>query len=101
MTASPSCFPHDPSRRAIGLPVQKEFAAETALRNGSLQAAYFMMAARAFGVGCRADFAVLTRPVLIAEFFPDGQRFKSNMLCNIGHAASPEALFGASAAPRL
>jgi 3-hydroxypropanoate dehydrogenase len=52
-------------------------------RNGSLQGAYFMIAARALGldVGGMSGF---DNAKVDAEFFPDG-RVKSNFLCNVGH----------------
>ena len=54
-----------------------------AFRNGTLQGAYFMLAARAVGldVGGMSGF---DNAKVDAEFFPDG-RIKSNFLCNIGH----------------
>jgi 3-hydroxypropanoate dehydrogenase len=58
--------------------------AETiAFRNGTLQGAYFMLAARAVGldVGGMSGF---DNAKVDAEFFPDG-RVKSNFLCNLGH----------------
>jgi 3-hydroxypropanoate dehydrogenase len=55
----------------------------TGFRNGTLQGAYFMLAARAVGldVGGMSGF---DNAKVDAEFFPDG-RVKSNFLCNIGH----------------
>src|SRR5207302_1524242 len=55
----------------------------TAFRNGTLQGAYFMIAARAVGldVGGMSGF---DNAKVDAEFFPDG-RIKSNFLCNVGH----------------
>jgi 3-hydroxypropanoate dehydrogenase len=55
----------------------------TAFRNGTLQGAYFMLAARAVGldVGGMSGF---DNAKVDAEFFPDG-RVKSNFLCNVGH----------------
>ena len=55
----------------------------TAFRNGTLQGAYFMLAARAIGldVGGMSGF---DNAKVDAEFFPDG-RVKSNFLCNVGH----------------
>ena len=55
----------------------------TAFRNGTLQGAYFMLAARAAGldVGGMSGF---DNAKVDAEFFPDG-RVKSNFLCNVGH----------------
>ena len=59
------------------------FAEITAFRNGTLQGAYFMLAARAIGldVGGMSGF---DNAKVDAEFFPDG-RIKSNFLCNVGH----------------
>jgi 3-hydroxypropanoate dehydrogenase len=58
-------------------------AETTAFRNGTLQGAYFMIAARALGldVGGMSGF---DNAKVDAEFFPDG-RVKSNFLCNVGH----------------
>jgi 3-hydroxypropanoate dehydrogenase len=54
-----------------------------AFRNGTLQGAYFMLAARAVGldVGGMSGF---DNAKVDAEFFIDG-RVKSNFLCNLGH----------------
>ena len=65
-----------------------DLAAATAFRNGTLQGAYLLLAARALGltVGPMSGFdsAALNR-----EFFPDG-RFQANFLANVGYAdASP------------
>ncbi|PYM18060.1 MAG: malonic semialdehyde reductase [Candidatus Rokuibacteriota bacterium] len=59
------------------------FAEVTAFRNGTLQGAYFMLAARAIGldIGGMSGF---DNAKVDAEFFPDG-RIKSNFLCNVGH----------------
>ena len=60
-----------------------ELAEVTAFRNGTLQGAYFMLAARALGldVGGMSGF---DNKKVDDEFFPDG-RIKSNFLCNVGH----------------
>jgi 3-hydroxypropanoate dehydrogenase len=55
----------------------------TALRNGTLQGAYLMLAARAIGLDC-GPMSGFNNDKVDAEFFPDG-RFKSNFLCCIGH----------------
>lgn len=55
----------------------------TALRSGSLQGAYLILAARALGL----DVGVLTgfdADKLATEFFPDG-RYKPNFVANIGY----------------
>jgi len=54
----------------------------TAFRNASLQAAYFMIAARALGLDC-GPMSGFANAKVDAEFFPDGQ-LKSNFLCNLG-----------------
>jgi 3-hydroxypropanoate dehydrogenase len=59
-----------------------ELRQETALRNATLQAAYFMLAARAIGLDC-GPMSGFDNAKVDAEFFPDGQ-FKSNFLCNLG-----------------
>ena len=58
-------------------------AAVTALRNGSLQAGYFMLAARALGLDC-GPMSGFDNGKVDAAFFPDG-RVKSNFLCNLGY----------------
>jgi len=61
-----------------------------AFRNGTLQGAYFMLAARAVGldVGGMSGF---DNAKVDAEFFPDG-RVKSNFLCNVGHGDPSKVL---------
>ena len=65
-------------------------AETTAFRNGTLQGAYFMLAARAVGldVGGMSGF---DNAKVDAEFFPDG-RIKSNFLCNVGHGDPAKVL---------
>lgn len=69
---------------------------ETIKRNGTLQGAYFMLAARALGLDC-GPLSGFNAQTLDADFFPDG-RWKSNFLCNIGYG-SEENLFPRN--PRL
>jgi len=63
---------------------------ETALRNSSLQGAYFIVAARAVGldVGAMSGFS---NAKVDAAFFPDG-RTKSNFLVNLGFGGDATAL---------
>jgi 3-hydroxypropanoate dehydrogenase len=58
-------------------------AQATATRNGTLGAAYFMMAARAVGLDCGPMSGVDLAQVN-AEFFPD-ERFQTNFLINLGY----------------
>jgi 3-hydroxypropanoate dehydrogenase len=55
----------------------------TAFRNGSLQGAYFVVAARAVGLDC-GPMSGFDNEKVDREFFPDG-RIRSNFLCNLGY----------------
>jgi 3-hydroxypropanoate dehydrogenase len=63
---------------------------ETAFRNGTLQGAYLMMAARGLGLDC-GPMSGFDQQKVNAEFFPDG-KWKANFLCNIGYG-DPSKLF--------
>src|SRR5438093_2652048 len=54
-----------------------------ALRNGSLQGGYFMLAARALGLDC-GPMSGFDNAKVDAAFFA-GTTIKSNFLCNLGH----------------
>jgi len=69
---------------------------ETAFRNGTLQGAYFMLAARALGLDC-GPMSGFDQQKVNAEFFPDG-KWKANFLCNLGYG-DPTKLFPRN--PRL
>ncbi|HEY4077689.1 MAG TPA: malonic semialdehyde reductase [Rhizomicrobium sp.] len=56
-----------------------------ALRNGSLQGGYFILAARALGLDC-GPMGGFKPAGVDAEFFADTQ-IKSNFLCNLGYGA--------------
>ena len=80
----PKLFPHEPSAITWFKGAGKEqAAASTAFRNGSLQGAYLMIAARSLGLDCGPMSGFDTAKV-DAAFFPDG-RYKSNFLCNLGY----------------
>jgi 3-hydroxypropanoate dehydrogenase len=82
-------FAHRPEM-ADNYAKNRQFAEATAFRNGTLQGAYFMIAARAVGldVGGMSGF---DNAKVDAEFFPDG-RIKSNFLCNVGHGDPSKVL---------
>jgi 3-hydroxypropanoate dehydrogenase len=61
----------------------KELADQVAMRNGSLQGAYLIIAARSLGLDC-GPMSGFDNAKLDQEFFPDGQ-FKSNFLVNLGY----------------
>jgi 3-hydroxypropanoate dehydrogenase len=69
---------------------------ETAFRNSSLQAAYFILAARALGLDC-GPMSGFDADKLNAEFFPD-RKWKVNLLCNLGYG-DPSKLYPRN--PRL
>lgn len=84
-------FPHRDVRPMFA--ADPDLAQSTAFRNGSLQGAYLMLAARALGLDC-GPLSGFNQEVLDAEFFPQGE-VHSNFLCNLGYG-DPQALF-----PRL
>lgn len=88
-TELPFLFPHEDRRPMFE--GKAEHCAMTALRNGTLQGAYFMIAARALGldVGAMSGFS---NAAVDAEFFA-GTTLKSNFLINLGYA-DETALFG-------
>ncbi len=63
---------------------------ETAFRNGTLQGAYFMIAARALGLDC-GPMSGFDKDGVDKEFFA-GAEYRSNFLCNIGYGTD-ENLF--------
>ena len=78
----PFLFPHEDRRKLFE--GKEKFIADTAFRNGTLQGAYFMIAARALGldVGAMSGFS---NDIVDEEFFA-GTSLKSNFLCNLGYA---------------
>jgi len=77
----PRLAPHTDARSwFVG---KEKLIAETAFRNGSLQGAYLIIAARALGLDC-GPMSGFDRAAVDREFFPDG-RFRSNFLCNLGY----------------
>jgi len=78
----PRLYPHVPGFRSryIG-EAKKTF--DTAFRNGSLQAAYFILAARSLGLDC-GPMGGFDCDMVDAAFFQGG-RIKSNLLVNLGY----------------
>ena len=77
----PMLFPHADARAWFA--GNDALANETAFRNGTLQGAYLMVAARAMGVDCGAMSGFDKSKVDSAFFAESG--FKSNFLVNLGH----------------
>jgi 3-hydroxypropanoate dehydrogenase len=84
-------FPHYLPRLYRDNPNAQSWFADTeankvlALRNGSLQGGYFILAARALGLDC-GPMGGFSHEGIDAEFFA-GTQIKSNFLCNLGYGA--------------
>jgi 3-hydroxypropanoate dehydrogenase len=74
--------PHG-ERPIRGLADKPDVAAAFAFRNGSLQGAYLIMAARAVGLDC-GPMSGFDNAGVDGEFFA-GTDIKSNFLCNLGY----------------
>jgi 3-hydroxypropanoate dehydrogenase len=90
----PKLFPHTDARPWFaGKP---DAIRTTAFRNGTLQGAYLIIAARMIGLDC-GPMSGFNNALVDEAFFPDG-KIKSNFLCNLGYG-DPNQLFPRS--PRL
>ncbi len=88
----PKVFPHNPGMKAnFDGDAKRGFRETFAFRNGTLQGAYLILAARAVGLDC-GPMSGFDNAKVDAEFFPDG-RFRSNFLCNLGHG-DPSKVMG-------
>ena len=87
----PMLFPHADARSWFT--GSEALANETAFRNGTLQGAYLIVAARALGLDCGA-ISGFDNAKVDAEFFGESG-YRSNFLVNLGYG-DPAALF-----PRL
>jgi 3-hydroxypropanoate dehydrogenase len=91
----PKLFPHNMEARSW-FTSNDSLAATTAFRNGTLQGAYLILAARAIGLdtGAMSGFD----NAMVDELFLADHGWRSNFLCNLGHG-DPAGLFPRS--PRL
>src|SRR6267142_157250 len=80
----PKLFPHAPARSWFA--GNQSLIESTAFRNGTLQGAYFMIAARSLGLDC-GPMSGFDNAKVDAAFF-EGTSWKSNFICNIGHGDS-------------
>jgi 3-hydroxypropanoate dehydrogenase len=78
----PQLFPHYPGAREM-FANSPALAEISAMRNGTLQGGYFILAARAMGLDC-GPMSGFDNAKVDAEFFA-GESVKSNFLCNLGH----------------
>ena len=77
----PRLFPHTDARSWFA--GKSALIESTAFRNGTLQGAYMIIAARALGLDC-GPMSGFDNARVDAAFFPDG-KWKSNFLCNLGY----------------
>ncbi|MFT5507433.1 MAG: 3-hydroxypropanoate dehydrogenase [Hyphomicrobiaceae bacterium] len=87
----PRLFPHTDAKSWFTS--SEELANQTAFRNGTLQGAYLIMAARALGLDC-GPMSGFDLDGVDKEFFA-GTRIKSNFLVSLGYGDS-SALFDRS-----
>jgi 3-hydroxypropanoate dehydrogenase len=93
---APKLFPHNPKMRDL-FAESPALAEATAFRNGSLQGAYLILAARSLGLDC-GPMSGFDNARVDAEFFSEAEcakhhvaevprtaRLKSNFLCNLGY----------------
>jgi len=93
----PKAFPHRPDAiKGFQGEDKKANNEKVAFRNGSLQGAYLIVAARALGIDT-GPMSGFDNAKVDAAFFPDG-RWKSNFLCNLG-TGDPAKIFQRN--PRL
>jgi 3-hydroxypropanoate dehydrogenase len=78
----PKVFPNKPDAKEM-FAGNAGLAAGTASRNGTLGGAYFMIAARAYGLDC-GPMSGFDAAKVNQEFFPDG-RFSANFILNLGY----------------
>jgi nitroreductase len=88
----PQLFPHaDAKSWFVG---NQSLIEATAARNSSLQAAYFMLAARLHGLDC-GPMSGFDAAKVKEAFFPEQAAWQANFLCNLGYGDT------ASLYPRL
>jgi 3-hydroxypropanoate dehydrogenase len=90
----PKLFPHTDARSWFAGNEQKIF--DTAFRNGTLQGAYLVVAARALGLDC-GPMSGFDNKGVDRDFFA-GTNVRSNFLCNLGYGDGAKLL---SRSPRF
>lgn len=85
----PEFFPHVDARPWFAEPVSRE---RHAFLNSTLQAAYFIIAARAFGFDT-GPMTGFDNAAVDAAFFTDQPNYRSTILSTLGHG-DPASIFG-------
>jgi 3-hydroxypropanoate dehydrogenase len=87
----PKLFPHNPGAKDWF----NHNRDETALRNGTLQTAYFLIAARAIGLDC-GPMSGFDMAGVNAEFFESDEgemkQWRANWICNLGYGDKTKIL---------
>jgi 3-hydroxypropanoate dehydrogenase len=91
----PFLFPHDLTARSW-FDKDEQTTFTNAFRNGTLQGAYLMLAARAYGLDCGPMSGFDN--AMVDKLFFDGTHIKSNFICSLGYGDASK-LFPRS--PRL
>ncbi len=91
----PELFPHNPQAREW-FAGNDSLAEATGFRNGTLQGAYLMLAARGLGLDCGPMSGF--NPQAVDDHFFAGTVIKSNFICAIGHGTMEEVF---DRSPRL
>ncbi|MEY4879289.1 MAG: hypothetical protein RJB62_758 [Pseudomonadota bacterium] len=84
----PKLRPTRPQARENMMKQSAAAIAEVAFRNGTLQGAYLMLAARAIGLDC-GPMSGFDNDGVDGEFFA-GTTWRSNFLCNLGYGEEPD-----------
>lgn len=82
----PHLFPHADARSWFAGEAKQQAREENAFRNGSLQGAYLIIAARALGLDC-GPMSGFSNEGVDKTFFA-GTTVRSNFLCNLGYGDS-------------
>jgi 3-hydroxypropanoate dehydrogenase len=85
----PRLFPHTDAK-AWFKDLPEKVLESMALRNSSLQGAYFMIAARALGLDCGPMSGFDNK--MVDQLFFSGTTVKSNFLCNLGYGDASKLL---------
>ncbi len=93
----PWLFPHTDAKAWFDGPGKEQFRETSALRNSSLQGAYFILAARALGLDTGA-MSGFDNAAVDAAFFADTPNVKSNFISTLGYG-DPATIFGRSPRP--
>ena len=95
--ALPELFPHAPAMKDVFGKVPAPAREAMALRNSSLQGAYFIMAARALGLDT-GPMSGFDNAAVDAAFFADSPSVKSNFISTLGYG-DPATIFDRSPRP--